>query len=194
MNGTSTIKRKQKFLICFGDNVWTLSLQSNIAPKFCLGKVAEKFSCNRNVHRPEEQQLLLLRDGSNLLSLQGFLGCWLLMFFPGGCQHCSSHTGVQLLSLTRVCKWGQMKILQSYFLGIPVEGHLEELCVWQLQQDGIWWREGAAGLGFFWRVLTQVLHLKMKYEGELMHYFMWWCVTYTIKETHIIWVCCYWFF
>lgn len=87
------------FKFDFGNNVWTLSLQRNIVPKFCFRKVDERLSYNRKVQRPEELQLILLRDGYMLLYLQGFLGCWLLMFFPGGCQHCSFHRGVQLLSL-----------------------------------------------------------------------------------------------
>lgn len=93
--------KENVFAFDFGDSVWTL--QSNIAQKFCFRKVDERFSCNRNVQRPEELQLILLRDGHILLYLRGFRGCWLLMFFPGGCQHCSFHTGVQLLWLWFLC-------------------------------------------------------------------------------------------
>lgn len=97
--GQVSSKENKILNLYFGKNIWTLSHRSNIVSKLCFGKVDERFSCNRNVQRPEELQLILLRDGYILLYLQGFLGCWLFMFFPGGCQHCSFHIGVQLLSL-----------------------------------------------------------------------------------------------
>lgn len=102
--GQVSSKENKIFRYEFDNNIWILSLQSNISCKFCFRKVDERISCNRNVQRPEEQQLVLLRDGCILLYLWHCLSCcWLLMFFPGACQHCNFHRGVQLLSLWCLC-------------------------------------------------------------------------------------------
>lgn len=51
----------------------------------------------------------------------------MFFFFPGGCQHCSFHTGVQLLWLWCVCV--NQKVKWKFCVGIPREGHLEKQCV-----------------------------------------------------------------
>lgn len=147
------------------------------------------------MQRSEELQLILLRDGYILLYLRGFLVCWLLMFFL---------EAVSIVAFTQVCSFCGSDA--CVYIGKPDENSAVislaspwrvtwRNCVWKLHQDGIWWREGAAWLRFFERCSHRSSIWRWnKYEGELIYNFMWWCVPYMIKEPHIIWVYCYWFF
>lgn len=157
--GQVSSKENKIFRFEFDNNIWMLSLQSNNSHKFCFRKVDERISCNRNVPRPEKQQLVLLRDGYILLYLWDCLGCcWLLMFFPGACQHCSFHRGVQLLSLclgvNREFRWKFCGIIS---LAFPWRNSVAASPGWHLVEGG------CCVLGVFWKVLTRVFHLKMKW-------------------------------
>lgn len=84
--------------------------------------------------------------------------CWLLMFFPGACQHCSFHRGVQLLSLclgvNREFRWKFCGIIS---LAFPWRNSVAASPGWHLVEGG------CCVLGVFWKVLTRVFHLKMKW-------------------------------